>query len=337
LNTIHEPDLSVIIPCYNESAVLPLLDARLRECLEGLRVSWEVIFVDDGSEDSTFQQLAVMHANEPRFKVISLSRNFGHQAALRAGLARAGGKAVAILDADLQDPPELIGQGLMKLSEGYDVVYAVRRKRKESFLKHGMYALYYRLLSRIAEVNIPLDAGDFCLMARRVVTILKAMPEQNFFLRGLRAWTGFTQFGLEYEREPRAAGKTKYPLKKLLRLAADGVFSFSAMPLRIATAIGSVVMLLSLVLGTFLTVWRFGGFPVMGHTASELPGWTGIVCLLLFLNGVQFLIVGLQGEYIGRIYSEVKQRPPWIVREALGWNGGQEPALINDRDLVQKQ
>jgi dolichol-phosphate mannosyltransferase len=269
--------------------------------------------------------------------VVSFSRNFGHQAALQAGLACAGGKAVAILDADLQDPPELLGQGLVKLSEGYDVVYAVRKKRKESLVKRGMYALYYRLLSSIAEVNIPLDAGDFCLMERRVATILKAMPERNFFLRGLRAWTGFRQFGLEYEREPRAAGKTKYPFKRLLRLAADGVFAFSIVPIRIATAVGFGVMLFSLLLGGFLIVWRFGRFPFMGHTAAELPGWTGIVCLLLFLSGVQFLILGLLGEYIGRIYSEVKQRPRWIVREALGWNGVREHALINDRDLVQKQ
>jgi polyisoprenyl-phosphate glycosyltransferase len=334
LQTIQEHDLSVIIPCYNESAVLPLLEARLRECLEGLRISWEVIFIDDGSQDTTFQQLAAMHANEPRFKVISLSRNFGHQAALQAGLARAGGKAVAILDADLQDPPELLGQGLVKLNEGYDVVYAVRKKRKESVVKRGLYVVYYRLLSSIAEVNIPLDAGDFCLMGRRVATILKAMPEQNFFLRGLRAWTGFRQFGLEYEREPRAAGITKYPFKRLLRLAADGVFGFSTVPLRIATAVGFGVMLLSLLLGVFLIVWRFGRFPLMGHTAVELPGWTGIVCLLLFLSGVQFLILGLVGEYIGRIYSEVKQRPRWIEREALGWNGVPGHPVINDRDLV---
>jgi dolichol-phosphate mannosyltransferase len=317
--------------------VLPVLEARLRECLEGLRISWEVIFIDDGSQDSTFQRLAAMHANESRFKVLSLSRNFGHQAALQAGLARAAGKAVAILDADLQDPPELLGQGLAKLGEGYDVVYAVRRKRKGSLVKRGMYALYYRLLSSIAEVNVPLDAGDFCLMARRVARILNGMPEQNVFLRGLRAWTGFRQIGLEYERGPRAAGKTKYPFKKLLRLAADGMFAFSVMPLRIATAIGFGVMLFSLVLGVFLIVWRFGGFPVMGRTAAELPGWTGIVCLLLFLSGVQFLILGLLGEYIGRIYSEVKQRPRWIVREALGWNGVLGHAPINDRDLVQKQ
>jgi dolichol-phosphate mannosyltransferase len=314
--------------------VLPLLEARLRQSLEELGLSWEVIFVDDGSQDSTFPQLAAMHANESRFKVVSLSRNFGHQAALQAGLTCAGGKAVAILDADLQDPPELIGRGLVKLSEGYDVVYAVRKKRKESLVKRGMYALYYRLLSSVAEVNIPLDAGDFCLMRRHVVTVLKAMPEHNFFLRGLRAWTGFRQFGLEYERAPRAAGETKYPFNRLLRLAADGVFAFSAVPLRIATGIGFAVMLFSVLLGVFLVVWRFGGFHVMGHTAAELPGWTGIVCLSLFLSGVQFLILGLLGEYIGRIYSEVKHRPRWIVREALGWNGFPGHPLINDRDLV---
>lgn len=333
MSAIREPDLSVIIPCYNESAILELLEVRLRKCLEELRISWEVIFVDDGSEDSTFQQLAAMHASDSRFKVISLSRNFGHQAALCAGLDRAAGKAVGILDADLQDPPELLGRGLKKLNEGYDVVYAVRRKRKENFVKRGMYAVFYRLLSGVAEVNIPLDSGDFCLMRQRVVTILKAMPERNLFLRGLRAWTGFRQFGLEYEREARAAGQTKYPFKRLLRLAADGVFAFSTMPLRIATIIGFGVTLLSLILGLFLLSWRLWGFQFMGHTAAELPGWTAIICLVLFVSGIQFIILGVLGEYVGRIYSEVKQRPRWIVRDALGWNERDRPGTIQTESL----
>jgi len=343
MSTIQEPDLSVIIPCYNESEVLQALEVRLRKCLEELRISWEVIFVDDGSQDSTFQQLAAMHASESRFKVISLSRNFGHQAALGAGLERAAGKAVGILDADLQDPPELLGRCLEKLREGYDVVYAVRRRRKENFVKRGAYALFYQLLRRVAEVDVPLDSGDFCVMGQRVVKVLKALPERNLFLRGLRAWTGFHQFGLEYERQPRAAGETKYPFKKLFRLAADGIFAFSAVPLQIATAIGFGVMLLTLVLGLFILTWRLCGFSFMGHTAAELPGWTAIVGLLLFLGGMQFLVLGLLGEYIGRIYSEVKQRPRWIVRDALGWNergptqDHPDWRLIDDRNLVKRQ
>jgi dolichol-phosphate mannosyltransferase len=297
---------------------LQLLEARLQSYLQELGVSWEVIFVDDGSKDATFDQLAAMHARECRFKVISFTRNFGHQAALSAGLDHAKGKAVAILDADLQDPPELIGRCLAKLREGYDVVYAVRRKRKENVFKRAMYSLYYRLLRWSAEVDIPRDSGDFCVMQRHVVAVLRAMPERNVFLRGLRAWSGFRQFGLEYERHARAAGETKYPFKKLLRLAADGVFAFSTVPLRVATGVGLVFVLSSIGLSIFLISWRFGGFAFMGHKASELPGWTGLTFLILFLGGVQFLILGILGEYIGRIYSEVKQRPRWVIGKTLG-------------------
>jgi polyisoprenyl-phosphate glycosyltransferase len=317
---IEDPDLSVVIPCYNESAVLQLLEVRLRKCLEELGLAWEVIFVDDGSNDATFKQLVEMHANEPRFKVISLSRNFGHQAALQAGLDRAAGKAVATLDADLQDPPELLARCLERLREGCDVVYAVRRKRKENVLKRAAYRVFYRLLRRVAEIDIPPDSGDFCVMTRQVLTALKDMPERNLFLRGLRAWTGFRQCALEYEREPRAAGETKYPVNKLVRLAADGIFAFSVVPLRIATIIGLCMTVLSLFLGLFFLSWRLFGFAFMGHTAAQLPGWTALAVLLVFLAGMQFLILGFFGEYISRIYTEVKQRPRWIVRETLGWN-----------------
>jgi dolichol-phosphate mannosyltransferase len=314
-------DLSVIVPCYNEATVLPLLAKRLLQSLADLNLSWEVIFVDDGSRDSTFQLLADLHRAEPRFRVISFSRNFGHQAALCAGLACAAGEAIGILDADLQDPPELFAQCLNKLREGYDVVYAVRRRRKENLAKRAAYACFYRLLRSVAEVEIPLDSGDFCLMHRRVVTALNDMPERNVFLRGMRAWTGFRQAGVEYERDRRAAGSTKYPMRKLIRLATDGVFAFSVWPLRAATLLGFGGLLLSVGLGLFVLGWRYFGFRFMGHTAAELPGWTALVCLVLFLSGVQFLILGCLGEYIGRIYGEVKQRPRWIAREALGWDG----------------
>jgi len=312
------PQLSVLIPCYNESEVLPLMVARLKTSLDKLGVSWEVVFVDDGSKDSTFSQLMEVHREDSRFKVLSFSRNFGHQAALSAGLAAVSGEFVAVLDADLQDPPELLERCLKILAEGNDVVYAVRRKRKESAVKRMAYALFYRGLRLIAEVDIPLDSGDFCVMRRNVVDVLRRMPERNLFLRGMRAWSGFRQVGLEYERETRAAGETKYPFRRLLRLATDGVFAFSTVPLRIATFLGFAGVIISLLITAFILGWRFIGFEFMGHRATELPGWTAVVCLVLFLGGVQFLILGVLGEYIGRIYGEVKHRPRWIVREALG-------------------
>jgi dolichol-phosphate mannosyltransferase len=302
-----------------------MLQARLRKWLDQSGLSWEVIFVDDGSQDSSFTVLADMHRTEPRFKVISLSRNFGHQAAILAGVRCASGQAVGIADADLQDPPELFSACFDKLREGYDVVYAVRKKRKEHFFKRSTYAIFYRLLRWVSEVEIPLDSGDFCLMNRRVVGVLRTMSERNLFLRGLRAWAGFRQVGIEYEREARAAGETKYPLRVLFRLATDGIFAFSTLPLRLATLLGFVGLLTSLMAGSFILVWRLTGFRFMGHTATELPGWAGLVCLLLSLGAMQFLILGCLGEYIGRIYGEVKQRPRWIVREALGWDEPERP------------
>ena len=312
-------ELSLIIPCYNESEVLPLLQERLLKTLNGLAVPWEVIFVDDGSNDGTFGQLAMMHQAEPRFKVISFSRNFGHQAGISAGLAHASGSAIGIMDADLQDPPELLGTCLDKLRQGFDVVYAVRKKRKENLPKRLAYALFYRLLRKVAEADIPLDSGDFCVMSRRVADVLRAMPERNIFLRGMRAWTGFRQTGLEYERDARAAGETKYPFRKLVRLATDGVFAFSSLPLQLATYLGFCGVGFSMVAGVFILTWRVFGFSFMGHRAVELPGWTAAVGGMLFLGGIQFLILGCLGEYIGRIYNEVKQRPRWIVGASLGF------------------
>ena len=324
-NSGPNPELSLIVPCYNESKVLPLLKSRLLKCLADLGVSWEVILVDDGSQDTTCDQLVEMHANDPRFKVLSFSRNFGHQAAICAGLAYASGQVAAIMDADLQDPPEFLGTCLAKLREGYDVVYAVRRQRKDNRFKRTCAALFYRVLKSIAEVNIPLDTGDFCLMSRRVVKTLQQMPERNIFLRGLRAWAGFRQIGIEYDRDERAAGETKYPFRKSLRLAMDAVFAFSPLPLRLATYLGLVSLGLSCLAGLFVLAWKFFGFRFMGHTATEVPGWTSIICLILFLGGMQFIILGCMGEYIGRIYNEVKQRPRWIVRDALGFENPGRP------------
>ncbi|MFZ0829042.1 MAG: glycosyltransferase family 2 protein [Verrucomicrobiia bacterium] len=313
-----QPEFSLVIPCYNEGKVLPLLHERLVQSLATLGVSWESIMVDDGSQDDTFKQLTILHQREPRFKVISFSRNFGHQTAVLAGLCHARGEFVAVMDADLQDPPEFLASCLAKLKEGYDVVYAVRRQRKENWLKRVCYSVFYRLLKLISEVEIPLDSGDFCVMRQQVVAVLRQMPERNVFMRGLRAWSGFRQIGIEYNRAARAAGETKYPIRKLLRLAMDGVFAFSPLPLRLATYLGLVSLAVSLAAVIFVLAWKVLNFRLLGHYPAEVPGWTSIVCLFLFMGGMQFLILGVMGEFIGRIYNEVKQRPRWIVREALG-------------------
>jgi len=293
---------------------------RLRQSLDALGLTWEVIWVDDGSQDDTLMQLVTLCDADARFKLISFSRNFGHQIAVFAGLTHASGDFVAVLDADLQDPPEFLANCLAKLNEGFDVVYAVRRQRKENIFKRVCYAAFYRLLKSIAEVNIPLDSGDFCVMRQPVVTVLRNLPERDVFVRGLRAWSGFRQTGIEYNRAARAAGETKYPFRKLFRLALDGVFAFSPLPLRMATYVGFASLLVSLLATGFLLVWKIAGFPLFGHYPSDVPGWTSLVCLVLFLNGIHFLILGVMGEFIGRIYNETKQRPRWIIRESRGLN-----------------
>jgi glycosyltransferase involved in cell wall biosynthesis len=317
--TAQPPELSFVIPCFNESHMLPLLRQRLLESLSRMNLTWEVILVDDGSRDDTFQQLAAMHAADSRFKVLAFSRNFGHQTAVFAGLSRATGEFVAVLDADLQDPPEFVATCVDKLKEGYDVVYAVRRRRKENFLKRAAYAGFYRLLNAIAEVEIPLDSGDFCVMRQCVVAVLRTMPERDVFVRGLRAWSGFRQVGVEYERSARVAGESKYPIRKLVNLALDGVFAFSPFPLRLASYLGFLSVGGSMAVGAFLILWRLFNFRLLGHYPSEVPGWTSLVCLILFLGGMQFLILGILGEFIRRIFAEVQQRPRWIVQKSLGF------------------
>lgn len=314
-----KPLFSLIIPCFNEEAVLPLLYRRLQDVLASLDMDWELIFVDDGSRDRTLTIISEFHAANSRVKVVGLSRNFGHQAAVAAGLRYVSGDVVAILDADLQDPPELLPACLAKWREGFEVVYAIRQKRKENIFKRTGYSVFYRALQRMAEVEIPLDSGDFCLLDRRVVDVLCAMPERNIFVRGMRAWAGFRQTGITYERDARAAGSTKYPLRKLLRLAFDGIFAFSTVPLRLATWFGLLIVALNMLAVVLVLIWRFWGFRFMGHTGQEIPGWTASIISVFFLGGVQLLILGIVGEYLGRIYAEVKQRPRWVVSQALGF------------------
>jgi glycosyltransferase involved in cell wall biosynthesis len=311
--------LSVVIPCYNETAVLPLLEQRLRSALDMVGMSWEVIFVDDGSTDGSYQQLALVNTADSRFKVLRLSRNFGHQAAIAAGLCWVRGEVVAILDADLQDPPELIGTCLDHWRQGDQVVYCQRERRQEGVVMRFLYGAFYRLFRSFSDVSMPLDAGDFCLMDRRVVDVIAAMPEHRVFVRGLRAWAGFRQRALPYDRPPRAAGESKYRLGKLLALAGDGLFSFTLIPLRLATWLGLLLTVAGSAWGVFVLAWRLLGFQVLGHTASDLPGWAGFVLLLILFGSVQLILLGVLGEYVGRIYEETKGRPRWVIESMHGF------------------
>ena len=310
--------ISVVIPCYNEEAVLDKLYDRLTAAAEAWAVPYEVLVIDDGSVDRTWMKLRAIHERDPRWRAIRFSRNFGHQAAISAGMAHARGNAVVILDADLQDPPEVVEQFLAKWREGYQVVYGIRRRRKEPPWKRLAYYVFYRILRAVATTPIPADSGDFCLMDRRVVDILNRMPERNRFVRGLRAWTGFRQIGIEYERQARAAGSPQYTFRKLVQLAIDGIFSFSIWPLRIATRLGLLVSTLAFlgVIFTFLQRIYADWFDkYLG--LRPVPGFATTVIAILFLGGVQLICLGIIGEYIGRIYEEVKGRPPWVIADYL--------------------
>lgn len=312
------PKISVIIPCYNEEDVLPKLFGRLGAVAATWNGEYEVICVDDGSHDRTWELLKAQNRTDARWRCLSFARNFGHQTAVSAGLHFATGDCVVVIDADLQDPPEEISRLLEKWRAGFEVVYAIREKRKEGPVKKICYWAFYRLLARLVPFEIPLDSGDFCLMDRRVVDVMKAMPERNRFVRGLRAWTGFRQTGMSYERNARLAGQSKYNLGKLLKLALDGLFSFSVIPLRLTIYLGLAVSL-----GAFLgVVFTFAQkifaaqFAKIGLTPS--PGFPTVVISILFLGGVQLICLGILGEYIGRIYDEVKGRPLWIIRDSAG-------------------
>lgn len=307
-------DFSVGIPIYNEEETIGELAARLRKALDAIDLVGEVILVNDGSTDRSLELLKDLSATDGRFKVVDFSRNFGHQAALQCVLDRASGDAVILMDGDLQDPPELIPEFLHRWQQGFHVVYAVRRKRKESALKRAAYNVYYRLLKQVAYVPIPVDSGDFSLMDRRVVDLLRSMPERNKFLRGLRAWAGFSQTSLEYERDARFAGETKYTLSKLVRLALDGLISYSFVPLRLAYVMGVFVSIGSFTLATVYFFQRL-------FTDQVIPrGFTTLAILILFLGGVQLLTIGVLGEYLGRIYDEVKRRPAFVERETIGFD-----------------
>ncbi len=308
------PLLSVVIPVYNERDNLEALTARLHAVVDGLTEgAFEVLLVDDGSDDGSSALLDVISARDPRYKVIHLSRNFGHQSALQAGLDAASGRAVALMDADLQDPPELLREFTDKWREGYDIVYAIRRSRKEPLWKRVGYSIFYRTLRAAAEIDAPLNAGDFCLMDARVVRTLGTLRERNRFLRGLRSWIGFKQVGIDCERGRRNAGAPKYTLRKLIRLALSGYVGFSTLPLRLAAWLG----MLSAGAGFLLTVWVV--FERLTHALNP-QGWASTIAVILFVSGVQLIILWVIGEYLGRVYDEVRQRPLYIVSARTGFN-----------------
>jgi dolichol-phosphate mannosyltransferase len=306
--------VSLVIPLYNEAAVFDQLESRLGKVLDLLPASTEVLLVNDGSTDTTGQRISELCKRDPRFTGVHLSRNFGHQLAVCAGLDLSRGEAVAVLDGDLQDPPEILPAFLNKLAEGYDVVYAVRRDRKEHLVLRVLYWTFYRVLAALTPITMPLDSGDFSMMSRRVVEALKMMPERRRFVRGLRSYVGFRQTGLAYERQQRAGGASKYSFGKLVALAADGLFTFSEAPLRIATLMGLSAAGLALAVGTYFFVWRL-------FSGRELPGFATLAVGLFFLGGIQLICLGILGEYVGRIHHEVKQRPPYIVERVEGGPG----------------
>jgi len=308
---MSSPQLSVVVPCYNEQEVILACYEALVHALSEKTQSFELIFVNDGSKDATLEILRGLHAVDRRVKVVDLSRNFGHQIAVSAGLAYADGEAVAIIDADLQDPPELILQMLEIRDSGYDVVYGVRRVRKgESRFKLLTAKWFYRILNRLSDTEIPLDCGDFRLLDRRAVDALLRMREQHRLLRGMWSWIGFRQYALQYDRAPRFAGETKYPFREMLKLALDGTLSFSVVPLRIVSFMGVATAIISSV-GIFYALF------LRLFTRVWVPGWTLLFIGMMFLGGMQMLAIGVAGEYIGRIYTEVKQRPLYLVREVL--------------------
>ena len=307
--------LSIVVPLFNEAANVDELLRRIAEVVRGLRVApadYEVILVDDGSRDATLEKLLDAAHRDRHLRVLSLSRNFGHQIAATAGLDAARGDAVVLMDGDLQDPPELIDDFLEKFREGYDVVYATRRRRAgESRFKLLTAALFYRTIRRLTNVSIPVDTGDFRLMSRRVVVALRDSRERHRFIRGLVSWVGYKQTGIEYDRAERFSGESKYPVSKMFRFAIDGITAFSEIPLRLATWFGFVVSAVAFVVGLIEIGIRV-------FTGYNLPGYTSTIFAILFLGGVQLITIGILGEYVGRIYDEIKGRPLYLVAENVG-------------------
>lgn len=322
--------LSIVIPCFNEEEVIEETVKRLnRFCAELSGLDVELVFVDDGSRDRTREILKRHAAADHRFRIIGFARNFGHQIAVTAGIDAAQGDAVVLIDADLQDPPEVIHEMIAKWREGYDVVYGTRTERPgESVFKRATARGFYRLLNRLSDVPIPLDAGDFRLMSRPVVDTLIAMPERDRFVRGMVSWVGFRQISLPYRRAERFAGITKYPLRKMLRFATDGILSFSTKPLQLSVATGMTCAFIALLGILYALIMRI-------FTNIWVEGWTALMIAVLFIGGVQLISVGILGEYVGRIYNEIKSRPLYVVQEYYGFDEKGPPMSRSPVGVIQ--
>ena len=319
--------LSVAIPVHNEESVLPELLARLQKVLDALPGGpHEVVFVDDGSSDRSFEMVGEAAAKDARIVGISLSRNFGHQAAISAALDHVSGDAVVVMDGDLQDVPEVIPQFVEKFQNGYDVVYAQRVRRKEPLLLRTCYFVFYRMMASLSDIRLPLDSGDFGLMSRKVVEHLRGMPEHHRYLRGMRSWVGFRQIGVTVERAERHSGKSKYSLMRLITLAADGIFAFSIVPIRAAALIGTFVMFLSSLYVLYALYAK-----IFDHRSPQ--GFTALLIAVTFLSGIVLFFLGIIGEYVGRIYEETKARPHYIVGRTVG----QSPLVRNQGQMASPQ
>jgi dolichol-phosphate mannosyltransferase len=306
------PEYSLVVPIYDEAETIPALARSLSELAAKLDGDAEVILVDDGSSDGSYELMRAAREADPRIKLIRLSRNFGHQIAVTAGLDVAAGNAVIVMDADLQDPPEVALELAARWREGYEVVYAVREGREgETPFKRATASLFYRLFRRISDVDVPLDVGDFRLVDRRALEAFRSMRESNRYVRGMFSWIGYRQVGVPYRRAERYAGETKYPLRKMLRFATDGIVSFSAYPLRLALNLGFIVSALSFLLGVVFLISKFAGF-------YSVPGLASIAVFVAFLGGIQLLLIGIMGEYVARIHDEVKGRPLYLVSDTQG-------------------
>jgi polyisoprenyl-phosphate glycosyltransferase len=323
--------LSVAIPIHNEESVLPELLRRLQAVLDGLPGGpHEMVFVDDGSTDRTYELLEAAAQHDPRITAISLSRNFGHQAAITAGLDHVTGDAVVVMDGDLQDVPEVIPQFLEKYREGYDVVYAKRVRRKEPWLLRACYFVFYRLMAKLSDIRLPLDSGDFGLMSRRVVTQLRKMPEHHRYLRGMRTWVGFRQAGIDVERAERHSGRSKYNVMRLLRLAFDGIFAFSIVPIRAAALFGAFVMFLS-------TIYVLYALYAKLFLHESPQGFTALLVAVTFLSGIVLFFLGVIGEYVGRIYEGIKARPHYVMDRKCGAASGAATAADDAAPAVEKE
>jgi polyisoprenyl-phosphate glycosyltransferase len=310
------PTYSLVVPAHDEEGAIAELVARLIKVMDVLDGEAEAILVDDGSRDRTFELMLEATSEDPRFRLIRLSRNFGHQIALTAGVDLAAGDAVIVMDADLQDPPEVILDLVARWREGYDVVYGVREAREgETRFKRGTANAFYRAFNRISDVQVPVDVGDFRLVDRRALDVFSQMRESNRFVRGMFSWIGLSQTGVPYHREKRFTGVTKYPLRKMLRFATTGVISFSTAPLRAALNLGFVVSIASFAILVWSVIVKLSGL-------YEVPGWTSLVVVVSFIGGIQLIVLGVIGEYIGDIHAEVKRRPLYVISQLENFPDG---------------